>query len=103
MRLDYSADAIGDERVFCRRRQSHHVAIRSLLWKSGTVSHCWEGRPVRVAARLLIVVFVGVAAVWLWGVLFPSPDRVIRKRLAEIAAAASFAHGQSYLSRLAGA
>jgi hypothetical protein len=58
---------------------------------------------MRIAARVLVFALIAVAAVWLWGILFPNPDHVIRKRLADVARAASFARGQSYLSRLAGA
>jgi hypothetical protein len=58
---------------------------------------------MKIAARLVGVALFAVVAIWLWGVFFPNPDKVIRKRFAEIARAASFAPGQSYLSRLAGA
>jgi hypothetical protein len=58
---------------------------------------------MRIATRLFLIALVAAVGVWLWGVLFPSPDRVIRKRLAEAAHAASFAPGQSYFSRLASA
>lgn len=58
---------------------------------------------MKVVARLLVFAIFAAVIVWLWTVLFPSPDRVIRKRLAETAAAASFVPGQSQFSRLAGA
>jgi hypothetical protein len=58
---------------------------------------------MRIAARLLLIALIGAAIVWLWGVLFPNPDHVIRKLLAQTARAASFAPGQSYLSRLSSA
>jgi hypothetical protein len=58
---------------------------------------------VRIATRLFLIALVAALGVWLWGVLFPNPDRAIRKRLAEAARAASFAPGESYFSRLSGA
>jgi hypothetical protein len=58
---------------------------------------------VKIAARLVIAALIAAAAVWLWGVLFPSADKVIRKRLAETARAASFDRSQGALSRMAGA
>jgi hypothetical protein len=58
---------------------------------------------MKIATRLFLIALVAAVGVWLWGVLFPNPDRVIRKRLAEAARAASFAPGESYFSRLSGA
>jgi hypothetical protein len=58
---------------------------------------------MKTAMRLVGMALLVVAVVWLWGVVFPSADKVIRKRLEETARAASFAHGQSYFSRLASA
>jgi hypothetical protein len=58
---------------------------------------------MKIAVRLLALALAVAAVVWLWGVLFPSAETLIRKRLAETARDASFAPGQSYFSRLAGA
>ncbi|HEX3988859.1 MAG TPA: hypothetical protein VHZ30_05460, partial [Verrucomicrobiae bacterium] len=58
---------------------------------------------MKIAARIVIAALVAAAFVWLWGVVFPSADKVIRKRLAETARAASFDPSQSALSRMAGA
>jgi hypothetical protein len=58
---------------------------------------------MKLAVRLVGVALLAVAVVWLWGVFFPGADKVIRKRLEETARAASFAPGQSYFSKLAGA
>ena len=38
--------------------------------------------------------------VWLWSVVFPSPERVIRKRLAELAKSVSFGGNESPLAAL---
>lgn len=53
----------------------------------------WTGR---VIAALLIL----GASIWLWTVLFPSPERAIRKRLLELAKSASFAGNESPLAKL---
>jgi hypothetical protein len=58
---------------------------------------------MKIAARLFLIALVAAVGLWLWGVLFPNPDRAVRKRLAETARAASFASGQSYFSRLSSA
>ncbi len=58
---------------------------------------------MKIGIRLVLVALVAAAGVWLWGVLFPNPEQVIRKRLADTARAASFAPGESYLSRLSAA
>ena len=46
-------------------------------------------RRVLLAAALLAV------GVWIWTVLFPSPERVIRKRLTELAKSATFGRNES--------
>ena len=43
---------------------------------------------------VFLAVLVGVG-VWIWGILFPNPERAIRKRLAEVAQAASFTAKES--------
>lgn len=58
---------------------------------------------MKLGTRLFLIVLGAVLGVWLWTILAPNPDRVIRKRLAQVAQAASFAPGSSYLSNLAGA
>jgi len=58
---------------------------------------------MKIAVRLAGLAVIAAAVVWLVGVFFPSPEKIIRKRLAETADAASFAAGQSYFSKLAGA
>ena len=54
------------------------------------MSYCW----------LALLVAPGV---WLWTVLFPSPEKVIRQRLATVAQRASFSPNESALARLADA
>jgi ketosteroid isomerase-like protein len=52
---------------------------------------------MKTAFRLLLLAALAVAGVWLWTVLFPSPDSIIRKRLAQVAAEASFPPGENPL------
>ena len=57
----------------------------------------------RWLVRVLLVVLL-IAAGWLcWRVFFPSPERVIRKRLLELAKAASFGPNESPLAQVANA
>ena len=43
---------------------------------------------------VFLAVLLGVG-IWVWGILFPNPERAIRKRLAEVAQAASFTAKES--------
>jgi hypothetical protein len=47
---------------------------------------------------VLAAVIVGVG-VWLWGVFFPSPEHLIRKRLNELAQAVSFSSNEGSLAK----
>jgi hypothetical protein len=53
--------------------------------------------------RLVLLAVVVAAGVWLWTVFFPSPEKVIRHRLAEIARLASFNANENPLAALGGA
>jgi hypothetical protein len=55
--------------------------------------------------RIVLLVILAAAGIWVWGILFPNPERQIRKRLAEVAQAASFSGkeapaAQAYNSQL---
>ena len=50
--------------------------------------------------QLLLLAGVILAGVWLWGVLFPNPEKVIRARLKEIEGLVSFPANQKPLSGL---
>jgi len=47
---------------------------------------------------ILVAAIVGVG-VWLWGVFFPSPEHVIRKRLNELTQAVSFSSNEGSLAK----
>jgi hypothetical protein len=52
---------------------------------------------MKILSRLLLLVALIAAGVWLWTILFPSPEQVIRKRLAQAASEASFQSGENPL------
>jgi hypothetical protein len=51
--------------------------------------------------RLLLLSALAALGCWGWRALFPDPEQVVRKRLAELAQAASIAPNESPLARLA--
>jgi hypothetical protein len=51
--------------------------------------------------RLLLLGAAGAVAFWLWNMLLPSPEHVIRTRLAQVAEAASISPDEGQLTRLA--
>src|SRR5215212_3451521 len=56
----------------------------------------WMGRTLLLAAVLAL-------GVWLWSIIFPSPERVIRKKLAELAKSVSFGGNEAPVAKLANA
>jgi hypothetical protein len=58
---------------------------------------------VKTVFRFILLAALVALGVWLWFVLFPSPERIIRQRLTELARTASFSSGESDLARLAAA
>ncbi|MGA2280011.1 MAG: hypothetical protein ABSG80_06895 [Verrucomicrobiota bacterium] len=53
--------------------------------------------------RIVLVAALAALGIWLWIVLFPSPEKVIRKRLVELARTVSSSSSESDLARLAAA
>ena len=53
---------------------------------------------MRTVCRLVLLVALVAAGVWLWTMLFPGPERIVRKRLAQVAAEASFNSGENPLA-----
>ena len=53
--------------------------------------------------RIFVRLFLGAAFIalgfWLWTILFPSPDNLIRKRIAEVARLASFSAGEGLVKQ----
>jgi hypothetical protein len=58
---------------------------------------------MKIVFRFILLAALAALGVWLWLVLFPGPEKIIRKRLTELARTASFSSGESDLARLAAA
>jgi len=58
---------------------------------------------MKMVFRILLFAALAALGIWLWLVLFPSPEKVIRQRLMELARTASFSANGSDLARLAAA
>jgi len=52
---------------------------------------------MKIIYRLVLLVVLVAAGVWLWTILFPGPEKIIRKRLAQAASEASFNSGENPL------
>jgi acyl CoA:acetate/3-ketoacid CoA transferase alpha subunit len=58
---------------------------------------------MKIVFRIVLLAALMALGVWLWTVLFPSPEKVIRKRLTELARTVSSSPNESDLARLAAA
>jgi len=58
---------------------------------------------MKIIFRIALLAALAALGVWLWTVLFPNPEKIIRKRLVELAHAASSSPDESDLARLAAA
>jgi len=56
---------------------------------------------MKIVLRLILLAALAALGVWLWTVLFPSPEKVIRRRLVELARTVSSPPNESDLTRLA--
>ena len=54
---------------------------------------------MRIVLRLLLVAALVALGFWLWTVLFPGPEKLIRKRIAEVARLASIAPGEGLITQ----
>jgi hypothetical protein len=52
---------------------------------------------MKMVLRLVLLAALIAAGVWLWTILFPSPEKIIRKRLAQAASEVSFKSGENPL------
>ncbi len=57
---------------------------------------------MKIVFRIVWLVALVAVGVWLWAVLFPSPGKVVRERLATVARCVSFAADEGALARVAG-
>jgi hypothetical protein len=58
---------------------------------------------MKIALRFILFAALVALGVWLWFILFPSPEKVIRRRLTELARTVSSSANESDLTRLAAA
>lgn len=58
---------------------------------------------MKIVVRILALAALAALAVWLWTVLFPGPEKIIRRRLADVARTASFAPKEGMIARAANA
>src|SRR6266576_1201394 len=54
---------------------------------------------MRIVLRLLLVAALIALGFWLWTILFPGPEKLIRKRIAEVARLASIAPGEGLITQ----
>jgi uncharacterized protein (DUF1330 family) len=52
---------------------------------------------MKMVLRLVLLAALIAAGVWLWTVLFPGPEKIVRKRLAQAASEAAFKSGENPL------
>jgi hypothetical protein len=58
---------------------------------------------MKTVLRFILLAALAALGVWLWFVLFPNPEKIIRQRLTELARTASFSSGEGNLAKLAAA
>jgi acyl CoA:acetate/3-ketoacid CoA transferase alpha subunit len=58
---------------------------------------------MKIVFRIVLLAVLAALGVWLWTVLFPGPEKVIRQRLTELARTVSSSANESDLTRLAAA
>jgi hypothetical protein len=58
---------------------------------------------MKIVLRLILLAAVAALGVWLWTVLFPGPEKIIRRRLVQLARTVSSSPNESDLTRLAAA
>lgn len=54
---------------------------------------------MKIVVRLLLLAGLLALGLWLWTVLFPSPEKLIRKRIAQVASLASFSTGEGLVKQ----
>jgi ketosteroid isomerase-like protein len=58
---------------------------------------------MKILPRLIFIVILAALAFWLWTILFPSPQKIIRKRLLSMAGNISFSQNENNLVKMADA
>ena len=58
---------------------------------------------MKIVFRVILLAALIALGIWLWFVLFPGPEKIIRQRLTKLARIASFSSAEGNLARLAAA
>lgn len=58
---------------------------------------------MKMAWRILLLVILAALGVWLWTILFPSPEKIVRRQLAKLAGDVSFSQNENNLVKIADA
>lgn len=58
---------------------------------------------MKIVLRVVLLAALMAVGIWLWTILFPSPEKIIRHQLSAVAKHASFTADESTLARLASA
>ena len=58
---------------------------------------------MKIVFRVVLLAALAAVGVWLWTVFFPSPEKIIRRQLSEVAKRVSFTADEGTLARLADA
>ena len=91
LRLELRACHTRPRRILRRRRQPLHAAgiphARNIPERNRIVG---KVHAMKSPCRLVLLAALIAAGVWLWTILFPTSEEIVRKRLAKVAAEASF-------------
>lgn len=58
---------------------------------------------MKIVLRVVLLLALAALAVWLWMIFFPSPEKIVRRRLAKLAQDVSFSSGENNLVKIADA
>jgi hypothetical protein len=58
---------------------------------------------MKILFRIILIVALAALGFWLWTILFPSPEKIIRKQLVKLAANVSFTQDENTIVKMADA
>ena len=58
---------------------------------------------MKIISRIVLLLVLAALGVWLWMTLFPSPEKIVRRQLAKLAADVSFSQNENNLVKIADA
>jgi hypothetical protein len=56
---------------------------------------------MKIVSRVIVLVALAAVGVWLWTIFFPSPEKIIRKRMVKLAQDVSFSQDENNLIKIA--